>query len=110
MTKMMTERQAWSYLARRWEAAKRSKDWEYWSDQHEYWATIFSEKYLGLCLAIDHLYHLDKIDQTTRTRMMAVISKEPKRFQLFCWSYLTPGGKRARAAFCRRQAARLAKK
>ena len=98
---MMNERQAWLKLGEMFDGAKLS------GDHYE----TKKAGTIGLCPTINFLR--DRLDPGVAETMLAKIGKLPRvphlGDRLFCWLTNKKGAKK-RTAFCRRQAALLAKK
>lgn len=108
---MLTEKEAWAYLADKWANAKRY-DAEYTTST--YMITVKSESTtpsiaegcVGLCECVQDLHGLEKIDISTHENMNNVIQDYGKQHAVsgYYWSRFTEEGRDARAEFCRQQA------
>lgn len=98
----MTERQAWLKLAKMWDKAYIDSDGDY---------SAMGTASMGLCPCIT-LDIADDLDQGVSVSMLGKIKKLPKitHYGLeFVWR-TDKASAEARAAFCRKQAALLAKR
>ena len=92
----MTERQAWLYLAKRWDKA-------FLSDGYTV-TNVCDDCTHGLCQSLCHLEDEGEIDSNTRLEMSSKIPKSAD-FAPYVWP-MTIAGAKKRAAFCRRMAAK----
>ena len=100
MTRTMTERQAWLYLARRWDAATEFNN--------RYVASVFGLTAYGLCESVYHLAVVEKTTWAVMCSMEAKIKLVSRDKISYCWPR-TKAGAKSRAAFCRKQATLLKK-
>jgi hypothetical protein len=96
----MTIRGAWLRLAEAWDKAKEGED----GFVEVY---IGRQRSLGLCNYLNFLLYSEAIDRCQWQEMHETIVKQQQLPNAYCWS-LDEVGARARAAFCREQAAKLA--
>lgn len=96
--KKLTERQAWLRLAELWDKPQQNESNECFIQ------TAYGRPY-GLCASMDCLDIPPKVDNA----MMAKIGKLPNKLGDFKWG-LGKAGAKARAKFCRKQAAMLERK
>ena len=101
MKKLLTQRQAWLLLAKAWDKPKKS-DGGYCIGRFEF----------GLCQSIWNMETDRLIDKSTSESMQDKVSEgwNRKQYTMFRWPCNTVAGARARAAFCRKQAAKLVKR
>lgn len=96
---MMTEVQAWRYLAKKWKKAASLRGTPYSRPRIVVPGEMPS---VALCISLDDLYHVDLISDSTRTkmddRMRCWTPQETSRDGY--WWPKTSKGARARAAFC----------
>ena len=100
MKKLLTQRQAWLLLAKAWRQAKEEPPGR-WSADVGYGVSY------GLCPLINDLFNENRISEATFRSMDKKVPRRKR--EVYAWP-LTRAGARARAAFCRRQAAKLVKK
>ena len=103
MTRRMSERAAWLWLAKRWEKAKTC------NCQHDCGMPIVvvsNAQYSGLCGCVVRMCQTNKIDGATAGTMLRKIAECGIGF---IWP-LTAAGARARVRFCLKQAAKLERK
>jgi hypothetical protein len=101
----MSERAAWLYLAKAWDGAKPGlchggKNWGVEIDAEDGPSP-------GLCCCILDLERMEDITEVTAKSMLATIKLNDHA--IFSWT-LDANGAKSRAAFCRKQAAKLTKK
>lgn len=104
----MTERQAWLLIAKAWDKPRVFTD----DGVLIYFATIWKYKYCGLCPCVYVMEENERIDEFTRNSMLTKIESETRKkgaHHPFIWP-TTLSGAYQRAAFCRKQAAKLTKK
>ncbi len=96
----MTEREAWLFLADKWDNVE--------GDEHPRYVVVNGYEAAGLCPCIDSLESADDITPPVAAFMLAKIPKKRDSHDA-CWPFTEEGAK-ARAAFCRKQARLLAPK
>lgn len=98
-SKLMTERAAWLYLARCWDAAVPDK---YFGRA----ALIGNYRADGICYSICALNWFEKVAQAGKRRMDKMMAENrPKDTPHTFWWPRTVAGAKKRAAFCRKMAA-----
>jgi hypothetical protein len=94
---MLTEKQAWLYLAKEWRQAKLTVHGEY---------GVFSDYCVGLCSGINHLSDCKRILSKKITISMFDKIENHRNYNpcKYIWSTKTKQGMNCRVAFCMKQA------
>jgi hypothetical protein len=103
--KKITTRAAWLHLAKAWDKAKGGED-------RFVRVYIDHQRCLGVCHCLNFLRFSGAINADQWREMHEAINVKRRRLPNpdgYCWS-LNKAGARARAKFCRKQAAKLKKK
>jgi hypothetical protein len=101
---MMSESEAWTYLAEAWTAAYRARRCSATGPEHRRW--------YGLCLSVDYLRARRWVSRRTYQSMLDTLKRAVERSGRtdgFAWPS-TVEGARQRARFCRRMARRAARR
>lgn len=94
---MMTESEAWKWLADLWETATLNPVFGF------YEVLINKFSYLGLCPCITHLENCFQIEVKTSIYMIRKLDELPNLFSQYKWSPWTAEGKQQRINFCLEQ-------
>lgn len=95
---MMTEAQAWSYLARRWDKATFHTPGSTCVE-----VTIMSQQQYGLCGSVSTLNLTQKVTNETWLTMFQRMQKyKPRDAFMGYWWPCNKAGAKSRAAFCRK--------
>lgn len=101
MKRKLSEKQAWLKLAAAWDKPD--------IDGSIVYVKFGGLELTGLCLCVDVLFEDVLISELTELNMKNKINKLPRVYFTYCWP-TTLAGAAKRAAWCRKQAAKLAKR